>query len=418
MRPVEAVLIGAGLRGRHVYGAYARAHPERLRIVAVADPVPERREELGRRHGLPAARIAADWRELLVGERLAEAAIVASGDTEHTAPALAALERGYHVLLEKPIAPTAEECIQIVDSAERHGRVLQIAHVLRYTSFYNKVAELLGEGRIGRLLTADLREHISHWHMAHSYVRGKFRNREVAAPILLAKSCHDLDLLAWLVGRPALRVASFGSLAHYRSESAPDGAPERCTDGCPVQESCPHDAVRFYLGPDEGLARGWPWSDLGPDPSREARRAALESGPYGRCVYRCDNDVPDHQTVAIEFEDGVLASFSLHGHATHETRTIRLSGSEGELRGVVRDGVIELSRHGELESERFELARGEAGHFGGDQGLLDHFTETLAAGEGSVRTSGRVSLASHLLGFAAERAREEGRVIELAGGRG
>ncbi len=418
MRPVEAVLIGAGRRGRYVYGAYARAHPERLRIVAVADPVRERREELGRRHGLPEARIAADWRELLVGERLAEAAIVASGDTEHTAPALAALERGYHVLLEKPIAPTAEECIQIVDSAERHGRVLQIAHVLRYTSFYNKVAELLGEGRIGRLLTADLREHISHWHMAHSYVRGKFRSREVAAPILLSKSCHDLDLLAWLVGRPALRVASFGSLAHYRSESAPDGAPERCTDGCPVQESCPHDAVRFYLGPDEGLARGWPWSDLGPDPSREARRAALESGPYGRCVYRCDNDVPDHQTVAIEFEDGVLASFSLHGHATHETRTIRLSGSEGELRGVVRDGVIELSRHGELESERFELARGEAGHFGGDQGLLDHFTETLAAGEGGVRTSGRVSLASHLLGFAAERAREQGRVIELAGGRG
>ena len=412
VEPVEAVLIGGGMRGRFSYARYAQARPERLRIVALAEPRADWRADLAARLGLPAARVFADWREWLAGERLGQAAIVATGDTEHTAPALAALERGCHVLLEKPMAPTPEECVRLVEAAEKAGRLLQVAHVLRYTSFYAQVAEILASGRIGRLLTVDLKEHIAHWHMTHSYVRGKFRNEAIAAPILLAKSCHDLDLLTWLVERPARRVVSFGSLVHYRPEHAPEGAPERCTGGCPVQAGCPHDAERFYLGADEKLARGWPWVDVSLDPSRQARRRALEQGRYGRCVYRCDNDVPDHQTVSVEFDGGVLATFTLHGHATHETRTIRLSGSEGELRGVLRDGVIEVTRHGALESQRFDLPASEAGHYGGDEGLLDHFTECVADG-GDARTSGRVSLASHLLGFAAERSRRERRIVEL-----
>ena len=412
VEPVDAVLIGAGLRGRFTYARYAQARPERLRIVALAEPRADRRDDLARRLDLPAERVFDDWRPLLAGGQLGRAAIVATGDTEHTAPALAALERGHHVLLEKPMAPSTEECVQLVEASEKAGRLLQISHVLRYTRFYAEVAEILASGRLGRLLTVDMKEHIAHWHMTHSYVRGKFRSERIAAPILLAKSCHDLDLLVWLVGQPARRVVSFGSLTHYRAEDAPEGAPERCTDGCPVQAQCPHDAERFYLGPDEKLARSWPWVDVSLDPSRQARRRALEQGPYGRCVYRCDNDVPDHQTVSVAFDGGVLATFTLHGHASHETRTIRLSGSEGELRGVVRDGVIEVTRHGALESERIELPAPEAGHQGGDDGLLDHFTECVAQGS-DARTSGRVSLASHLLGFAAERSRRQGRIVEL-----
>jgi predicted dehydrogenase len=250
--------------------------------------------------------------------------------------------------------------------------------------------------------------------MTHSYVRGRFRNRAVAAPILLAKSCHDLDLLAWLADRPARRVTSFGALAHYRPESAPAGAPERCTEGCPVQESCAHDAVRFYLGPDERLASLWPWSDLSPDPSREARRRALESGRYGRCVYRCDNDVLDHQTVSVEFEGGLTASFALHGFAAHEQRTIRVTGTRGELRGVLDGGRIEVSRPGRVEVERHELGTGVLGHFGGDEGLMRHFTALFDGGaRGTPRASGRSALASHLVGFAAERARETGAVVDV-----
>ncbi len=411
---VEAVLVGGGNRGRFTYGAYAKRHPDRLRIVALAEPVADRRVAVAAEHGLAGDRVVADWRGLLDRPALAPVAIIATGDTQHVEPALAALQNGYHVLLEKPIAPDPAECVRVVAAAEAAGRMLQIGHVLRYTAFYEKVHALVASGRLGEIVTIDMKEHVAHWHLAHSYVRGKFRNRRIAAPIILAKTCHDLDILAWLVGRPFRRVASFGQLTHFRHEAAPAFAPARCTDGCPAQEGCLHDAVRFYLGPDDALARIWPWADLGLDPTREGRRRALETGPYGVCVYRCDNDVPDHQVLALEFEGGITASFTVHGLATHERRTIRVSGTLGELRGVFQEGIVEVTRHGSLETERFPVEPSLDGHGGGDQGLLDHFTDVVARGApGEVRASGRVSLDSHLLGFAAEQARLEGRVVEM-----
>ena len=411
---VEAVLVGGGNRGRFTYGGYALRHPDRLRIVALAEPVADRREAVAAEHGLSADRVAPDWRTLLSRPALAPVAIVATGDTDHVGPALAAIASGHHVLLEKPIAPDPADCLRVVDAAERAGRILQIGHVLRYTAFYEKVHEIVASGRLGEIVTLDMKEHVAHWHLTHSYVRGKFRNRRIAAPIVLAKTCHDLDLMAWLVGRPASRVASFGSLSHFRPAQAPAGAPERCTQGCPVQERCPHDAVRFYLGPGDDVARIWPWTDLGLDPSREARRRALETGPYGLCAYRCDNDVPDHQVLALEFGGGITATFTLHGLATHERRTIRISGTLGELRGVFQEGVIDVTRHGSLETERHGVEASLAGHLGGDEGLLGHFTDVVARGAASeVRASGRVSLESHLIGFAAEQARLERRVVDM-----
>ncbi len=412
---VEAVVIGAGNRGRHTYGRYARAHPDRLRVVAIAEPIDERRDAMAREHGLPAARVFRDWRALLEGPRLAPVAIVATSDTEHVEPALAAIASGHHLLLEKPIAPEAADCLRVVEAAEQAGRLLQIGHVLRYTSFYDRVREILDSGRLGRVVSLDMKEHVAFWHLTHSYVRGKFRNRALAAPIVLAKTCHDLDLMRWFVGAPASRVASFGSLSEFRPDRAPAGATARCTDGCPVQSRCLHDAERFYLGPDESFARIWPWAEISLDPSREARRRALETGPYGVCVYRNDNDVADHQVLVIEFENGVHATFTLNGLGSHERRTIRITGTEGELRGVFQDGLLEVTRHGELTAEKIELPTSAAGHFGGDEGLLDHFTGIVAdARLDDVRASGRAALDSHLLGFAADEARLTGRVVELA----
>lgn len=414
MAAVEAVLIGGGNRGRFTYGAWARRHPDRLRIVALAEPVADRREAVAAELGLAGDRVAADWREVLERPRLAEVAIVATGDTLHVAPALAAVARGYHLLLEKPIAPEPADCVRVVEAAERAGRVVQIGHVLRYTRFYGRVQEIVASGRLGEIVAVDMKEHVAHWHLTHSYVRGKFRNRKLAAPIVLAKTCHDLDLLSWIVGRPARRVASFGSLGHFRADSAPEGAPQRCTDGCPVQAGCLHDAVRFYCGPDERVARHWPWTDLGLDPSREARRRALETGPYGVCVYRCDNDVPDHQVLALEFAGGATATFTLQGLATHERRTIRVSGTKGELRGLFQDGLIEVTQHGSLEAEKIRIETSTDGHSGGDHGLLAHFTDVIRSGAlHDVRASGRVSLESHLLGFAAEESRLGGGVVDM-----
>lgn len=413
---IDAVLIGAGNRGRFTYAAWARAHPERLRIVALAEPDVGRREATAADLGLGGDRLFADAEALLRAAPPAPVAIVATGDTHHVAPALAAVEAGYHVLLEKPIAPDPADCLRVVEAAERRGRMLQISHVLRYTPFYARVHEILASGALGDLVTIDMKEHVAYWHLTHSYVRGKFRNREIAAPLVLAKTCHDLDLLAWFAGRPARRVASFGALAHFRAAQAPPRAPERCTEGCPVQADCPHDAEAFYLGADEKLARFWPWSDVSPDPSREARRRALATGPYGRCVYRCDNDVVDHQVLALEFEGGLTATFTVHGLASEEKRTLRMSGTRGELRGVLHDGTLEVSRHGVLGTRREELPPAHPiGHYGGDDGLLQHFTDVAARGAAEeVRASGRVSLESHLIGFAAERARETGSVVDLA----
>jgi len=411
---IDVVLIGAGNRGRAVFGAYARRHPERMRIVALAEPREDRRRATAAEHGLAAEQVFPDWRALIAARPAAHAAIVATGDTEHVEPALAALGAGYHLLLEKPIAPDPADCVRVTEAAERAKRILQIGHVLRYTAFYSKVHELVSEGRVGRPAMIDLREHVAYWHMAHSYVRGKFRKRALAAPFLLAKSCHDLDLLAWLAGSPAARLSSFGSLGIYRAELAPAGAPERCSAACPVQASCPWDAERFYLGPDERLARHWPWSDLSPDPARAARESALATSDYGRCVFRCDNDVADHQVVAVEFESGLTATLGVHGTASEELRTVRVSGSAGELRGVLHSGLIELSRHGSTERETIRIDASPFGHSGGDQGLLDHFCEVVARDAPElVRASGRSALESHLLGFAAERARLEQRVVEM-----
>ncbi len=414
MPPIDVALIGAGNRGRAVFGAYALRHPERMRVVAVAEPVEARRQALAAEHGLAPERVFADWRPLVAARPPAHAAIVATGDTEHVEPALAALESGYHLLLEKPIAPTAADCVRVTEAAERARRILQIGHVLRYTAFYARVHELVSSGRLGRVAMIDLREHVSYWHMAHSYVRGKFRNRALAAPFVLAKSCHDLDLLAWLAASPAARLASFGQRSVYRPELAPAGAPERCSAACPAQATCPWDAERFYLGPEDRVARHWPWSDLSPDPARAARKRALEHGPYGRCVFRCDNDVVDHQVVAVEFENGLTATLGVHGTASEELRTVRVSGSEGELRGVLQRGLIEVSRHGSSERETIQIEASPFGHSGGDAGLLAHFCEVVAQDAPElVRASGRVALESHLMGFAAERARIEGQAIDM-----
>ena len=414
MKSLAVALIGAGNRGRYVFGRFASRHPERMRIAALAEPRADRRDAVTAEHGLPRDRVFEDWRQLFAAGLELDAAIIATGDTEHVEPALEAFARGLHVLLEKPIALDAADCVRVVEAAERADRILQIGHVLRHMEFYARVHEIAASGRLGRLQMIDMREHVSYWHMAHSYVRGKFRNRDIAAPFLLAKSCHDLDLLAWIAGRPAAQVTSFGNLGAYTAERAPEGAPERCSSACPIQETCPWDAERFYLGPEPEVARHWPWTDLSADPSREARRRALARSDYGRCVYHCDNDVVDHQTVSVAFEGGLLATLGVHGCATEERRTVRISGSLGELRGVLQTGLLEVTRHGDSHLETLRLPA-SVGHTSGDRNLLVHFCDAVALGaDAEARTAGRVALESHLLGFAAERARHEGRIVDMA----
>jgi predicted dehydrogenase len=414
MIPVSVALVGAGNRGRYVFGAYALRNPERMRVVALAEPREDRRNATAAEHRLTPDRVFADWREMLASTHGAQAAVIATSDTEHVEPTLAALSSGLHVLLEKPMALDAADCLRVVEAAERAGRILEIGHVLRFMEFYARVKEIAASGRLGALQMIDMREHVSYWHMAHSYVRGKFRNRHVAAPFILAKSCHDLDLMAWIADSPSIQLSSFGALGAYVPERAPAGAPERCSAKCPVQATCPWDAERFYLEPDDSVARHWPWSDLSADASRDARQRALAGSPYGRCVYRCDNDVMDHQVVAIHFESGLIGTLGVHGVASEERRTVRISGTLGELRGVMQTGLIEVSRHGGSELETIRITASPFGHARGDRGLCDHFCDVVSRGAAAeAQSSGRTALESHFLGFAAERARIEGSVVDM-----
>ncbi len=414
-------LIGCGNRGADAYGAWLARHPEGGRVVAVADRDPTRRARAGDAHTVPAARRFVDGAALLAaseaaGAPLADCLIIATPDRVHADLAVAALAQGYHLLLEKPIATSLEDVERVAVAAATATGTVAVAHVLRHAPMMRAVARLLGEGRLGQLVHVLHEERIGSWHFAHSYVRGNWHREAASSPMLLAKACHDLDLLAWWVGAPATRVASTGRLAHFRPERAPAGATERCLD-CPAAAACPYDAAHLYL---ERLADvdGWPVSVVTADPSPDARRHALRDGPYGRCVYGGENDVVDHQSVLIDFANGTTATLEVNAFHAVGTRRLTLTGSHGELRGDLTAGLLEVVDHrsGAVEQVAIE-GRDANGHGGGDAALMEDLTRRLSAWKGNDRapspTSVAEALASHRWAFAAERARREQRVVAL-----
>lgn len=447
MQPSTAILLGAGDRGA-IYAAYALRHPASLRIVAVAEPIAERRRRTVRLHGIPEANAFASWEELLDRPRMADGAIIATQDAMHTVPAINALACGYHVLLEKPMALTEEECRAIVDAAEASGRSLCVCHVLRYTALFRAVKNIIDSGTIGRVHTIYHAENVAYYHMAHSFVRGNWGNSDESSPMILAKCSHDLDLLYWFAGSPPRSVASAGGLDHFTAASAPPGAPPRCTDGCPVAGTCPYDAVATYLygAPLKkalammnagalslaarvllgapGLSRfipglrsyarwrEWPTSTITDDLSEAGVMRALREGPYGRCVYRCNNNQVDHQETVIGFESGATAVLRMHGFSAMEGRSLRIDGSAGSLRARFgAGGALEVAPHGSSRVKRYHVRTDLLGHSEGDEGIMENYVSVLAGGHSL--TSARESLQSHLMAFAANRSRLEGRVIRF-----
>jgi predicted dehydrogenase len=410
-QPVTAVLVGAGNRGTYAYAPYALEYPDELRFVAVAEPHPVRRERFARAHNIPPERQFNTWEELLAQGQIADVLFNMTQDQTHYPSTIAALKAGYDVLLEKPMATRLEHVVDLVQTAERLGRLLQICHVLRYTAIFSALHEILASGRLGDIVTVEHRENVVYWHMAHSFVRGNWRNVATSSPMILAKCCHDFDILYWNLGRPAKRLQSFGSLIHFRPENAPAGATPRCTDGCPV-EDCPFDARRIYLNMDY---HDWPVSVITEDTgSAEARRQALATGPYGRCVYRCDNDVVDHQTVNMEFAGGTSVVLFMHGHSHEEARTMRYDGTQATLRAKFdyRNGWIEIHDHRTNRREEILLPAGPSGHGGGDFGIARAFVRAVR-GLGQPLTTARESLESHLMAFAAEESRLNGTVVDM-----
>ena len=416
MTPVTLAVVGAGNRG-NAHGDWALADPGRARVVALAEPRDPRRARFAARHQLPPGAAVADWRELAGRGRVADAVLICTQDAMHVEPAIAFAELGYHVLLEKPMATTEAGCRRIVEAVERAGVLFAVCHVLRYTPYTAMVKRVVDAGRLGQVISVQHLEPVGFLHQAHSYVRGPWRREDAATFMLMAKSCHDLDWLQYVVGRPIRRVASFGGLTHFRPEHRPAGAADRCLD-CAIEPDCPYSAVRFY---SRCLERGHGWPlDAVLDRTTEADlRAALRSGPYGRCVWGCDNDVVDHQVVAMEFDGGPTGTFTMTGFNAGGHRRTRMFGTRGELEGDGETVRVHdfLSGTAEVLSS---LPSGDAtaggGHGGGDWGLMDAFVRAVATGDRSaILTGPRTSLDAHLVVFAAERARREGVVADVPG---
>ncbi|MDU5144528.1 MAG: Gfo/Idh/MocA family oxidoreductase [Paenibacillus dendritiformis] len=411
MKKVKLALIGAGLRGVN-YTNYALEHPVEAEVVAVAEPVEERRMSFQQAHRLPDEMCFADWREMMNRPKLADAVLICTQDYMHYGPTMRALECGYHVLLEKPMSPKPLECIRMGERARQAGLVFSICHVLRYTRFFGTIKQMLEEGRIGRLMSIQHNENVGYWHQAHSFVRGNWRNADETSPMILAKSCHDMDILLWLAGESCTNVASFGRLSHFKAENAPAGAPKRCLDGCPAAEDCLYYAPKTYLTDEDN----WMKLAISDDQSYEGRLKAIQEGPYGRCVYHCDNNVVDHQVVSMDFRNEVTAVFTMSAFTKECSRTIKLMGTEGEIRGAMEKNEIELIRFDRNEPEPIFLGApgGHAGHGGGDEGLIRDFIRLVANG-GALQglTSAENSVQSHMMAFAAEEARVTGKVVHL-----
>ena len=410
-KKITLAIAGLGGRGRGAYSNYALAHSEEMEVVAAADICEDALNLVKQDWNLPEERCFHSAGDMLSGERLADIAVIATQDRDHVPHALAALKAGYHLLLEKPVAVDMDGCIQILNAARKYKRHVVVCHVLRYTPFYNKIKTLIDTGTIGDVVTIQAAENVGYWHHAHSFVRGNWRNKEESSPMILAKCCHDMDILVWLTGKRPLYVSSFGDNYHFNKAHAPEEAALRCCD-CAIRKECPYDAVRFYLeSPDTGVRgghTGWPVNVLNPIVSEQTIAEALRSGPYGRCVYHCDNNVVDHQVVNLALEDGVTVNFTMSAFSDSCYRTIRVMGTKGTIEGNMDESrLVWKDFLGHQEIYDVSVNKEEmAGHGGGDKLMMDELVQLIRGDSmGSMQTSIEQSIESHLVALLAEESR-------------
>ena len=415
-KKLSVIIIGAGDRGR-AYSTAMKKMEDKFQVVAVADPRPACRDFLREMFSIPRDRCFESWEPLLALGKIADVAVIATMDQLHFAPTLAATKLGYDILLEKPVAPTPEECEQMARYSEQMGNRILVCHVLRYTPFFCKIRELLESGMIGSVISVDHKECVGHIHQSHSFVRGNWGNSGRASCMLLQKSCHDMDILQWLLDKPCVKIQSFGALTYFNEHNAPEDAPERCIDGCPHADTCQFNAVKLYL--DDKKNTWFRNACTGMvDPSDECVEQALRHTQYGKCVFRCDNDVVDHQTVNMLFEDDITVTFSMCAF-NQGGRYIHIMGTRGELFGSLnsKEGPIRVRLFGETEDRLIPVTGKDgllSGHGGGDEGIVEALYEYLNGTYRGFSVSDiRTSVDNHHLVFAAEQSRKNNHVVDI-----
>lgn len=427
---MKIALIGAGQRGT-IYASYLM--DKGIEINAVVEPNPERRTAAVKAFHIPEA--YSRLKDFLARGRISDAAIVATMDQDHYACAMPLLDLGYHLLLEKPISPNIDECLRIQQKADANNLLVMVCHVLRYTEFFRTIKETIDSGELGRIQMIEYAEYMGNYHMAHSFVRGKWNNSDTSSPIILQKSCHDMDILAWLTESPAISVSSYGTLSYFCPENAPEGSALRCKD-CTQRDSCRFDAYRTYLP----MIGKWRAIDVTEDQTEEGMRQALDDGPYGRCVFHCDNNVCDQQTTAIQFANGITAAFQMSAFSDHIHRRIKVMCEHGSIQGDDSEDHLSITRFHSFaeagtEQEIIPLHPYQGRHGGGDIGIVDAFVDALsqrlsgdtpdAPLEGSTPSVKEASanaeiseiarsIESHIIACAAEESRITGRAVDVA----
>ena len=409
-KPIRVAVLGAGSRGQG-FGQILAELPHLAQVVAVAEPRDAYREAFVAAHHLPAGQVFRTWEDFVAHPPSCDVVVISTLDRDHVGPAVACLGQGLQLLLEKPMANTLEDCRAIEAAQRKAGALVAVCHSLRYNKGFVTLREMVASGRIGEIVSVDQVEQVGYLHQAHSFVRGNWGNEGRSTFMLLAKSCHDLDYIAFLIDRPCRRVSSFGELNYFNRAHAPAGATARCTDGCPVEATCPYSALKQYVYSD--LNR-WPADVVSPVHTREAHLEAIRTGPYGRCVYQCDNDVVDHQVVALDFEGDITATFTMTAFTQRGGRQIRVHGTEGEA--YFDEHTIAVRSFGTNNVETTVLGAEVGGHGGGDNRVVRDWLDAirLQAPE-KIRTSAQESLRTHTIVFAAERSRRNRRTIEISG---
>ncbi len=415
-KKITVALAGLGSRGKDTYAPMAKLFPDKMEIVAIADIDPAKVEDVAKTYHIPEERCYSSAEEMLRQEKLADVMFITTQDRQHVRQAIPALRKGYNLLLEKPISPVLDECREIIRVARECNRKVIVCHVLRYTPFFSKVKEIINSGRIGDIVSIMAIENVCYWHQAHSFVRGNWRNSNQTSPMILQKCCHDMDLYLWLAGKTCKSVSSFGGTYLFKPEKAPEGAALRCLDGCKARGNCPFDAEKIYITNEKtGVAKGktdWPVDVVALHPNEESVMQAIQSGPYGRCVYYCDNNVVDHQVVNLEMTDGSTMSFTMSAFTSEGSRYAKFMGTEGDIIADLKQNTIDVCRFGEPHEmiDVSTLASDFSGHAGGDSRMVEEFLEwVISDGEPAPSiTSLEHSMESHYIALAAERSRLSG----------
>lgn len=401
---IDVVIIGCGWRGQ-VFAEYAKEHPEEMRVLAIADKKQHLRDKMKREYAIDDKYIFEDYHDLFEQGKIGEAVFIATQDNQHIEPAMMALEVGYrNLMVEKPIDKDIELCNLLNTKAAELGANVQICHSLRFSPFYRKMKELIMSGAIGDVKHINQEEGVGYYHYSHSFVRGDWNREDTSSPMILAKCCHDMDILLYLMGSHAVEVSSYAVDKFFSAKSAPEGSSERCID-CDVRENCPFDAMKIYSERENF------YSSAVEKEGFDNLETAMREGRYGRCVFRCDNNVVDQQSVNVFFENEATATLTMNAFTKVDNRETRIMGTRGEMSGSFEENIITVKPFlGEAYEVKVETI--ESGHGGADTVTVADFLAAVR-GEKEMCTPINISIESHAMCHAAEVSRKEGKSVKI-----